>query len=494
MKHIPEIVRFPQPRLLVDGEPFLILGLQWDCNSCYTDLEMLALFKEAAHLGANTAVTPLYWELVEPAPGEFDFSKVDAQIQACRENGLRLIILWFAGYKNATCCYAPPYIRDDHTAFQKIVRADGTLQTRTLCPNGTSALERDQGAFQLLMHHLLEVDEEERTVIMVQVENESGVIGGTDRCYCAVCNEKFGERDWEHRYGARAGEAFSAYSVARYVNTVAAAGKKVYPIPMYTNAWLGGGPAERPGLDYPSGGPVARWLPIWREAAPSLDLIAPDIYGPSYPTFNKTCGEFTVESNPLYIAECASDIRSKTERNVFYAIGIHAAIGFTPWAIDRTFPNWFDVPLVRRFDLAKGPGARPLHDSYTAIKRAMKQVAEAAGTDRIVTFVQETGDVRTAFHLDGVDFLVTYPDPDGTSRGMVITLGNREFLVLGCAYQIQLFRPAPDCTPLEVLFLERGYYEGEEWIRTAKVTRETANGEKPLKVEDATVLRVRIEQ
>ncbi|MGI6166405.1 MAG: beta-galactosidase, partial [Limnochordia bacterium] len=114
MKPLPKLVKKPIPRFYVDGDPFLILGLQWDCNTCHTPIEMVPLFKEAARLGCNTAVTPLYWYSIEPEPGEYDFTTVDLRLQACREAGLRLILLWFASYKNAGCYYAPKDIREDN--------------------------------------------------------------------------------------------------------------------------------------------------------------------------------------------------------------------------------------------------------------------------------------------------------------------------------------------------------------------------------------------
>ena len=43
---------------------------------------------------------------------------------------------------------------------------------------------------------------------------------------------------WKEVFGPDADEYFSAYSVAAYINEVAKAGKAVYPLPLYVNAWL----------------------------------------------------------------------------------------------------------------------------------------------------------------------------------------------------------------------------------------------------------------
>jgi hypothetical protein len=486
---LPRLVRLPRPQLLVDDEPFLILGLQWDCNSCYSEEEMVPLFAEAAKLGCNTAVTPVYWQQVEPEPGRFDFSTIDLRLAACREAGLRLILLWFGGYKNAECCYAPRDIREDHQRYRKVHRADGSLQTTTLCPTGDAALARDCTAFRTLMTYLRDHDAE-RTVIMIQSENEPGVMGA-DRCYCPRCTALFEEHrhQWDP-YGARAAEAFCASTVARYCNTVAQAGKEIYPLPMYANAWLGGGPAARPGIEYPSGGPISRWLEIWQEHAPALDLLAPDIYTPSARQFAQVCADYRARGNPLYIAEAASGPHGRAERNAFYALGVHGAIGFDPWAIDRSFPDWFAPPFVRRHDLAWSMAAHALRDSYVALGRALRPLARAQGTDRLATFVQEDGDAGTAFTLGGVDFRVTYQHPERAGRGcVVLEEDDRHFLAIGTGYQLRPFSPAPEARSLPLQALERGYFAGDRWVATATVTQETARADAVIPVVEGSVHR-----
>ena len=89
-KPLPQIVRVSgQPRLLVDGEPYLILGIQWACDSCFSREEMNPLFPQAARLGCNTAVLPIYWREVEPEPDRFDFTMLGERIAQARANNLR---------------------------------------------------------------------------------------------------------------------------------------------------------------------------------------------------------------------------------------------------------------------------------------------------------------------------------------------------------------------------------------------------------------------
>jgi hypothetical protein len=66
-------------------------------------------------------------------------------------------------------------------------------------------------------------------------------------------------------------EIFTAWHYARYVESLAAAGKAVYPLPMYVNAALNR-PNKAPGK-YPSGGPLPHLLDVWKIGAPSVDLL-----------------------------------------------------------------------------------------------------------------------------------------------------------------------------------------------------------------------------
>ena len=121
-------------------------------------------------------------------------------------------------------------------------------------------------------------------------------------------------------------EIFSAYHVASYVNKVAEAGKAVYDLPMTANCWLDKG--EKPGK-YPSGGPVARVMEVWKFAAPAIDIIAPDIY---VQNFCEICDAYTKMDNPLFIPETAT--HSHAGPRLVYTIGHHHAICFAPFGFE----------------------------------------------------------------------------------------------------------------------------------------------------------------
>lgn len=466
-KPLPQIVRVSgRPRLLVDGEPFLILGIQWACDSCFSKSEMNPLFAHAARMGCNTAVLPVYWREVEPEPDRFDWTMVDERIAQARANGLRLVLLWFATWKNAHAFYAPEYIKDDQGRYPPARDRDGNPLV-SLCPSGESTWQRDRQALVALMEHLREVDGE-RTVILLQLENEPGIVG-SDRCYCPACEVKFAAGNWEAEWGARAAEAFSVAGVQGYIDRLSVEAKAVYPIPTYVNVWLSGLAGSRPGRDYPSGGAVSHMIQLARRHLSHVDLVAPDIYRHGYRDFQQLCCEYGAEGNPLYIAEHSSSPTGRAERNVFYAIGQHAALGFDPWAIDSPFPERTPPPMVDPVDGTWGPQAHWLRDSYHAIGAAVRPIVEAQGTDRLFTFCQEPGEPIAGWKARGIpeaplDIVITYRDREDAGRGMLVQLSPDELLALGVGFSVSIRRPEPDGGEITSVSIENGRYEGDRWV------------------------------
>lgn len=458
-----------KPRLLVDDKPFLILGLQWDCDSCFSAEEMNPLFPHAARMGANTAVLPTYWREIEPQHGQYDFQMVDERIRQSQSNGLRVILLWFATWKNACAFYAPDYIRNDPDTYPLAVDSHGQPNV-SLCPSAETSWQRDRDALVALMTHLRDNDTL-RTVIMVQVENEPGILG-SDRCYCAACNERFAGGPWQAEWGEHAAEAFSAVSIASYIDRLAAAAKATYPLPLYTNVWLAPTVGGIPGRDYPSGGAVPPMLHLFRQQIQHVDLIAPDIYSSGYRDFHRLCQTYGLADNPLYIAEHSSSPVGRAERNVFYAIGQYGALGFDPWAIDSPFPQQNALPLVDPVGGEWGPQAHWLRDSYVAISRAMQPIVVAQGTQRIFTFVQEPSEAGTGWAASGCDLLIAYYDRDEIARGIIIQQAPDEFLLIGVGFSVRFCQPRPDGQPLPIVSAEWGRYNGDQWIALHPMRRE----------------------
>jgi hypothetical protein len=355
-------------QIFVDGKPFIMLAGELH-NSSASGLEyMKPIWEKLELLHVNTVVGTVSWELVEPREGRFDFSLVDAQVKDARKRNMRLVLIWFATWKNGNSDYVPYWVKADPKRFPVMQRRPSQTGGRglggrggigSITPLSEEAMVADAKAFRALMRHIKEVDPQ-HTVIMMQVENESGLLGDSrDRGPLAEAawgkavpaelmtylvrnkstllpetQEVWGRNGykvsgtWAEVFGTDewADEVFMAWHVGRYHGKVAEAGKAELNIPMYANAWLGPQPnANVPG-DWPSGGPVARMHDVWRAAAPSLDLLAPDIY---VQDFKGTCTLYVRAGNPLFIPE-ARDVVG----NLFYALGRHSAMGWAPFGIE----------------------------------------------------------------------------------------------------------------------------------------------------------------
>ena len=468
--------------LYVDGEPFLILGLQLNCDSCYDPATMDRLLKNARKMGCNSVALLLYWRLIEPEEGKYDFSILQAMLDSAKRHDLKIVLVWFGAYKNATMHYAPDWLIEDPKRFRRVQRADGTELRYQACFRCEQTLEKDRSAVAAVFAYLREHDRE-RSVILFQVNNETGVLGGTDRCYCAECREKYAAEDYETRYPGRAAEAFMAESNLRYQEAVAEAARREYDLPCYMNAWLAfPNPTSRAGYTYPGGGPVFRVLDIFCKQKKNIDFVSPDIYVTGYRDFHRICSDYSRENNPLYIAEHGLGRDSRAYKNVYYAIGTFAALGFDPWAIDCAFPDVMEPPLCDAVHERWNDEAYDILESYLPIRSAMIPVAENMGTDRLRTWVQEEGEKESFFEFDDACIQIGFSNnaqnsgscnfqAGGTraaSRGMVIRLGDKKYLTLGCKSFVQFLDP--EGHPAEILRSERGHFEGRSFVPEAQNT------------------------
>jgi beta-galactosidase GanA len=269
--------------LLVDNQPFLMLGAQTNNSSNYPAMLPL-VWPVIDRLHANTVEIPVAWEQVEPAEGRFDFSFVDALLPQARQHGVRLVLLWFGASKNTSPSYAPEWVKSDTKRFPRMVTKEGKTHY-VLSPMARSTLQADSRAFAAVMRHIRETDPQ-HTVIMVQVENETGSYQSprdfspeSNRLFAQAVPRELGKSgSWAQAYGWKADQAFNAWYTARYVDQVAAAGQAELDLPMYANASLSD-PFKEEGAQYgASGGPNWNVIDIWKAAAPHLALVAPDIY------------------------------------------------------------------------------------------------------------------------------------------------------------------------------------------------------------------------
>ena len=323
-------------QLIVDGQPFVMLAGELH-NSSSSGLEyMERMWPKLKALHLNTVIAATSWELVEPREGQFDFSLIDGLLAQARRHEMRLVLLWFGSWKNGVSSYAPPWVKKDTVRFPRCLGSSNRNPKDVLTPLSQESRRVEAKAFAALMRHLREIDGDRHTVIMVQVENEVGIMPEprdlspqadaafnssvspelmsylaahkdslipelhshwekTEFRTTGTWTEVFGE-------GLQTAEIFSAWHYATYMNAVARAGKAEYALPMYVNAWLRG-PDGKPG-DYPSGGPLSHVMDVWRAGAPDVDLFAPDIY---LPDFKGICADYTQSGNPLLIPEARTD-------------------------------------------------------------------------------------------------------------------------------------------------------------------------------------------
>ena len=473
-------------QLLVDGKPFLIRGGELG-NSSSSSLEyMRTIWPKLVSLNLNTVLVPVYWELIEPIEGRFDFSLVDGLIQEARRHKLRLVPLWFASWKNSMSCYAPAWVKTNQQRFPRAEDKAGRGM-EILSPFSQENFAADARAFAALMRHLREVDNRDHTVIMVQVENEIGMIPDS-RDRSATANQLFNKtvppelmnhleqhRDtlipelravwagakfktrgtWEEVFGPglETDEIFMAWHFARYTNRVAELGKAEYPLPMFVNAALIR-PGHQPG-QYPSAGPLPHLIDIWRAGAPQIDFLSPDIY---FQNFAEWCRKYHQSGNPLFIPEAILGPLSGV--NAFYAIGQHDAIGFSPFSIESV--------------------AEPTHNllagGYDILAQLAPLILTHQGKNEMAGFLPEGSEQRAPqqARLGGYTLNVTYERPsssatqgaqtsDPISGGLVIAVGPDEFIFAGIGLTVTFEANTSGPPLVGILSVQEGKYMNSQW-------------------------------
>ena len=510
---IPEIVtRDGHSALMVDGAPFLVLGAQVNNSSAWP--AMLPQVWPVVHkLQANTVSVPIAWEQIEPVEGKFDFSFLDTLLREARDNRVRLVLLWFATWKNNGPNYAPEWVKLDNRRFPRLLDAKGKV-LNSLSPHSAATLAADKRAFAALMKHLSQVDEA-RTVIMVQVQNEPGTYGSV-RDFAPVAQKLFDgavpgalvkaqggrQGNWSQVFGKDADEFFHAWSVAKFIGDVAAAGKKEYALPMYANAALRD--PFHPGAPggYASGGPTDNVIAIYRAAAPALDIIAPDIYMKESAKVYRVI-ELYRPGGPLLVPEIGND---PLFARYFYDVLGAQAIGIVPFGMDHT--GYSNFPLgAKNVDEAIDAFSRP----YRLLAPMAREWAQLSFTGKV--WGASEPDDRSSRKLDLGRWSATLafnewqfgmkewfgdlkdkPDWSGSPSGgaLIAQLGPDEFLLTGQHVRVY-FAPAENRKANGMIFasVEEGGYVGGQW----KMSR-TWNGDQTdygLNLTDEPrVLRVRL--
>ncbi|HEV7138662.1 MAG TPA: DUF5597 domain-containing protein [Steroidobacteraceae bacterium] len=464
--------------LLVGGKPYLILGAQVNNSSNYPAM-LPAVWPAMAQVHANTVLMPIAWEQIEPQEGTFDFSFLDVFLKQARQHGLHAILLWFGTWKNSSPAYTPQWVKLDDARFPRVVDPQGRRMP-SLSPLAPATLDADRTAFVALMRHLQALDPQ-HTVIMVQVENETGTYGcvrddsaRAQRLFAAPVPRQLtralGKRNgtWRQVFGSQADELFHAWSIGRFVQQVAAAGKAVYPLPMYVNAALRDPLHPGAPITYESGGPTDDALGVWKAAAPAIDVIAPDIYMPDYARYVKVLDLYHRPDNPLFVAETGS--KPSYARYLFAALG-HQGIGFSPFGID--FSGYSNYPLGAK--VVDEKTLAPLALEYALIGPLAAEIADVSYRGDLFGVAEDSAVHRQIVDLGRWQAIVSYGLPafgNGTPPGnpvpeggvLVGRLGADEFLVTGVHARVS-FELAAGKSGRQVQYarVEEGTYVDGVW-------------------------------
>ena len=533
------------PVLMVKDRPMILIAGEVHNSDSSSPAYMEGIWNIAKELGMNTLLLPAPWDLIEPEEGCFDFSVPRALIDQAREKEMHIVFLWFGSWKNAECMYAPAWVKQDLKRFPRAQIEKGknkagrqvspTIPVKmpytTLSYLGQETAQADARAFAAFLGFLKDYDEAEQTVVAVQVENETGLLGAareasdeadalfaspvpadfaaymrnhtdtmTEEIRAAVLAGK-PEGSWQEVFGEAAEELFSAYHVARFVNTVAAAGKAVYPLPMAANCWLDKG--GKPG-SYPTGGPVSKVHEVWDFCAPNIEVYCPDIY---VPQFKAVCDEFTRRGGALFIPESAT--HSYCAPRLVYTLGHYHAMCYSPFGFDDIGKPFSAVQgFLFGMDVSdpalKTPQSFAEYAAFGQILREMMpMLAEAYGTDRLQAVSAETDPaipgpggnpfaaIPPTMSFGGFRLSVRFQSPmnprnDGAC--LCLKISDSECWVVGSACGLTITSADPAKPNLDLLQVEEGRFEAGAWIPGRRLNGdETAS----LSLEGPAVLHIK---
>ena len=478
-------------QLIVKGKPFLMLAGELHNSSTSSAAFMRPIWQQMKDKNLNTIIAAASWELIEKEEGKFNFTLIDSMITGARNQGLHLIIIWFGSWKNGGSTYMPSWIKKD---FNKYPRVKDPLNKtlEILSPFSDATCNADAAAFKAMMKHIRIIDEKEQTVIMVQVENEVGILNAT-RDFSEAANKEFNapipkdlvaylsknknnltpaltevwkangsklQGNWEAVFGKGfydknadwktpfyfTEELFMAYQYAKYIGKIAAAGKQEYAIPMFVNAWQKQPDGAYPGK-YPSGGPLPDVMDMWRAGALAIDMIVPDIY---ISQFKWVCEQYHALGNPLLIPETRGGALGAAR--AFYAFGAHDAMCFSPFGIDGDY-------LVDD----------ELKESYAVLDQLKQLILQNQGTGKMTGVLLDTSEQVQKIILGGYKIeikLQTWPVKSLLAGAIIINTAADEFIVAGKGFDVLFTPEIPGDLPLAAIdFVDEGTFKQGKWIK-----------------------------
>ncbi|MGT2667106.1 DUF5597 domain-containing protein [Streptococcus rifensis] len=503
MKKLPHFDYSTLPVLMVDDKPFIALAgeIHNSSASSYSYMEE-KVWPKLDGLNLNTVLAPISWELIEPVEGEFDFSSVKYLLDGARSNNKKLILLWFGLWKNSLSTYIPDWMKQNLKNYGLAENAKNE-KIYTVSPYSEKAVEKDSLAFQELVAFLKEYDQDKQTVIMIQIENEVGILG-SDFDYSHEALQKLDEKvpeivsqfsscngSWNEIFGDESKEYYLAYHFASAIERIADAGKKIYPIPYLVNAWL-----EKPGAipgEYPMGGPTARMYPFWKHVASSIDIFSPDIY---VPNFSDICDSYTENQSVLLVPETRQD--RQTVSNFLYAVAKYNLFCFSPFAIedfkDADSSSMSEVLAQLAIDgSAFNPqGTYPLlARAYKIVASLTEQIIQARKFNTIHAFKKNRDSDRGKIvEIENIKVRIKYRQTgkeELPSAGFILQGDKQELFLVGTNVIIEIL--SNNSQNVGLLTLEEGEFLDGKWSRGRVL-----NGDERYLVSlpnEPTILRVR---
>lgn len=439
-------------QLYVDGKPFVILGGELGNSSASSPADIARIFPKLQRMNLNTVLVPVYWDMVEPVEGNYDFSLIDATLDEARRCGLKVVFLWFGAWKNSMSCYAPSWFKSDYKKYPRAYTSEGK-PLEIASAFSENVYQADSRAFKAWLGHLVDVDKE-GTVLMVQIENEIGMLEDA-RDYSAAAQREYDKgvpsqliafleknkkslhpqllerwRDngmkrtgsWREVFGddIYSDEYFMAWNYAAYVERLAREARDILGRPLYVNAAMNSR-GRKPG-EYPSAGPLAHLKDIWHAAAPTVDILSPDLYDKG---FTDWVAQYHTSDNPLFIPEIRRFDGNAAQ--AYYIIGEHDAIGISPFSIENG---------------SDSPQSTPVR-GYAALRDLMPLLVKYQGKGVMNGFYFDNDSTERILRHDGLKITAnhyfTLPwDPRATDGsewmpvgGVIIRLAPDEYIIAG---------------------------------------------------------------
>jgi beta-galactosidase GanA len=482
---IPHLVKKDKAmQLIVEGKPFIILGGELGNSTATTMQNMKTVWPKLKVMNLNTVLVPVYWELIEAQEGKFDFSLYQDLITEARKNELKIVFLWFGSWKNSMSSHAPAWIKLNQEKYPRVKDDTGRSQ-EILSSFSENVFQADKRAFENLMTFIKKFDSKDQTVIMMQVENEIGMLPSA-RDYQSLAEESFQKPvptelitylkknseklvpefqqiwkkngyktagNWEEVFGKglHTDEIFMAYYYSKYTNKIAEAGKKNYPLPFFVNAAL-----NRTGRDpgnYPSAGPLPHLMDIWKAAGTSIDFLSPDFYNPD---FKHWCDLYTRQGDVLFVPEHAFD--NTVAAKSLFTIANYEGIGFSPFSIESTLK----------------PEEEPLGKMYGLIKELSPLIIANQGQGKIKGVLLNKREAETIIRMGKYELTCKHDYTLSWSPGaktedwpwgsaIIIQTGEDEFFVAGTGVVVTFKHSANKNINVGLLKVDEGSFVNNVW-------------------------------